>query len=166
MRFLVTPRAGVQTLKIVLLWKRVARYDRKLGGGSVFSAKMYRALPLLHQKLHMCLKENCMKKELYVGNLSYDITEDDLRRVFTVAGTVTSVHIITDTVTGASKGCAYVRMAGQDDIREAVESLDGALLGDRLMSVSIARPQKPKERPVAGQRGKPGGGGRFGKDRK
>ncbi|MDD2335245.1 MAG: RNA-binding protein [Geobacteraceae bacterium] len=107
-----------------------------------------------------------MKKELYVGNLSYDITEDDLRRVFAVAGIVTSVHIITDAETGASKGCAYVRMAGEDDLREAIDSLDGALLGDRLMSVSIARPQKPKAQPFTGQRGKPGGGGRFGKERK
>jgi RNA recognition motif-containing protein len=107
-----------------------------------------------------------MKKELYVGNLSYDITEDDLRRVFAVAGTVTSVHIITDSVTGASKGCAYVRMATEEDLKEAIESLDGALLGDRLMSVSIARPQKPQVQPISGQRGKPGAGGRFGKGRK
>lgn len=107
-----------------------------------------------------------MKKELYVGNLSYDITEDDLRRVFAVAGTVTSVHIITDSETGASKGCAYVRMAHEDELKEAIESLDGALLGDRLMTVSIARPQKPKEQTFKGNRGKSGGGGRFGQGRK
>jgi RNA recognition motif-containing protein len=107
-----------------------------------------------------------MKKELYVGNLSYDTTEDDLRRVFTVAGTVTSVHIITDPVTGASKGCAYVRMAGEDDIREAIESLDGALLGERIITVSVARPQKPQARPTGGRKSSPSGGGRFGKGRK
>jgi len=107
-----------------------------------------------------------MAKELYVGNLSYDATEDDLRRMFAVAGTVTSVHIITDPATGASKGCAYVRMATDEDLKEAVDSLDGALMGDRLMTVSIARPQKPRVAPVKGQRGKPGGGGKFGKDRK
>ncbi|MHC1697304.1 MAG: RNA recognition motif domain-containing protein [Geobacteraceae bacterium] len=106
-----------------------------------------------------------MAKELYVGNISYDATEDDLRRIFAVAGTVTSVHIITDAETGASKGCAYVRMANEDELKEAIESLDGALLGDRLMTVSIARPQKPKVQPFKGTRGKPGGG-RFGKGRK
>lgn len=106
-----------------------------------------------------------MKKELYVGNLSYDVTEDDLRRVFAVAGTVTSVHIISDSETGASKGCAYVRMAHEDELKEAIESLDGALLGDRLMAVSIARPQKPGVQQFTGKRGKQAGGGRFGKGR-
>jgi RNA recognition motif-containing protein len=106
-----------------------------------------------------------MAKELYVGNMPYDATEDDLRRMFAVAGTVTSVHIITDAATGASKGCAYVRMANEDELKEAIESLDGALLGDRLMTVSIARPQKPKEQVFKGQRGNPSGG-RFGKGRK
>ncbi len=106
-----------------------------------------------------------MAKELYVGNLPYDATEDDLRRMFTVAGTVTSVHIITDAETGASKGCAYVRMASEDELKEAIESLDGALMENRLMTVSIARPQKPQERPFKAQKGKPGGG-RFGKGRK
>lgn len=106
-----------------------------------------------------------MAKELYVGNMPYDATEDDLRRMFAVAGTVTSVHIITDAETGASKGCAYVRMSNEEELQEAIESLDGALLGDRLMTVSIARPQKPKVQDFKGTRGKPGGGGRFGKGR-
>jgi RNA recognition motif-containing protein len=111
-------------------------------------------------------KESRMKKELYVGNLSYDATEDDLRRVFAVAGTVTSVHIIVDKDTGASKGCAYVRMANEEELAEAIDCLDGALVGDRIMTVSIARPQKPQVPPFKGQRGKPAGSGRFGKDRK
>ncbi len=101
-----------------------------------------------------------MGRELYVGHISYDATEEDLRRTFAVAGTVTSVHIITDPVTGKSKGCAYVRMATAEEAREAIECLDGALLGDLIVSVSEARPQKKPERQSAGFRGKPRPGGR------
>jgi RNA recognition motif-containing protein len=94
-----------------------------------------------------------MAKELYVGNLSYEATEEDLRRIFSVAGAVTSVHIITDPVTGKSKGCAYVRMATVEEIREAIDSLDEALVGDRIISVSEARPQKLRAAPTAGRKG-------------
>lgn len=106
-----------------------------------------------------------MAKELYVGNLPYEATEDDLRRLFAVAGTVTSVHVITDPETGMSKGCAYVRMASEDALAEAIESLDGALFGERLITVSIARPQKQQGR-QSGSRRKPGSGGRPGKGRR
>ncbi len=94
-----------------------------------------------------------MAKELYVGHLPYDATEDDLRRLFAVAGTVTSVHIITDPESGKSKGCAYVRMSREEELKEAIECLDGALLGELLITVSIARPQKP----AAGKPVKQGG---------
>lgn len=106
-----------------------------------------------------------MAKELYVGNLPYDATEDDLRRLFAVAGTVTSVHLITDPESGMSKGCAYVRMANEDDLAEAIESLDGALLGERLITVSLARPQKQQGR-QSGYRRKPEGGRRPGKGKR
>ncbi len=97
-----------------------------------------------------------MARELYVGNIPYETTENDLRRLFAVAGTVTSVHLITDPVSGRSKGCGYVKMATADDAREAINSLDGALVGDRLITVSEARPQKPKEGAFSGGRGKRG----------
>ncbi len=86
-----------------------------------------------------------MAKELYVGHLPYEATNDDLRRMFSVAGTVTSVHIITDTVTGKSKGCGYVRMASEEQLQEAINCLDGALMENRIISVSIANPQKVKK---------------------
>jgi RNA recognition motif-containing protein len=106
-------------------------------------------------------KENVMGKELYVGHISYEATEDDLRRAFAVAGTVTSVHIITDPVTGKSKGCAYVRMANAEEAKEAIECLDGALLGELIISVSIARPQKKQESPHGGRKGHRRSEGRF-----
>ena len=86
-----------------------------------------------------------MAKELYVGHLPYEATNDDLRRMFTVAGEVTSVHIITDPVTGKSKGCGYVRMASEEQLQEAIDCLDGALMENRIITVCIATPQKPQK---------------------
>lgn len=93
-----------------------------------------------------------MGRELYVGNLPYEATEDDLRRLFAVAGTVSSVHLITDPQSRQSKGCGYVKMATAEAAKEAINSLDGALLMHRLITVSEARPQKPTERTFAGGR--------------
>lgn len=99
-----------------------------------------------------------MAKELYVGHLPYEATNDDLRRMFSVAGTVTSVHIITDPVTGKSKGCGYVRMASEDQLQEAIDCLDGALMDNMIISVSIAKPQKPQVSGAAANRGRNKGG--------
>lgn len=84
-----------------------------------------------------------MAKELYVGHISGNATEEDVHKLFSVMGTVTSVHLIIDPETGEFKRCGYVRMAADVDLKEVVETLDGALLVDRVITVSIARPQKP-----------------------
>ncbi len=97
-----------------------------------------------------------MGRELYVGNIPYEATEDDLRRLFAVAGTVSSVHLITDPQSRQSKGCGYVKMATAEAAKEAINSLDGALFVNRLITVSEARPQKPQERPAGGNRPKRG----------
>lgn len=107
-----------------------------------------------------------MAKELYVGHLPFETTESDLRRLFAVAGTVTSVHIITDTESGRSKGCAYVRMATAEAMKEAIESLDGALVEGRLITVSEARPQKPPQAKPTGPRRRTSPGAPKGKGRK
>ncbi|GAW68420.1 RNA-binding protein [Geoanaerobacter pelophilus] len=91
-------------------------------------------------------------KELYVGSLSYDVTEYDIQKMFSVSGTVTSIHLITDPVTGEFKGCGYVRMSTEAEARDAIDSLDGAWLLDKSITVSYANPQKMK----------PGGGGAKG----
>ena len=111
-----------------------------------------------------------MAKELYVGHLSEEVTEEELRKLFSVMGTVTSVHLIIDPETREFKRCAYVRMAADVDPRDVVETLDGAYLVDRVITVSIARPQselKPGRpggagRPGPGARPKTGAGARFG----
>jgi RNA recognition motif-containing protein len=92
--------------------------------------------------------------------MPYEATEEDLRRMFAVAGTVTSVHIITDPETGKSKGCGYVRMSSEAEVKEAIECLDGALMIDRVITVSVAVPQKPKTQKPAPGRRKPGPGSR------
>lgn len=84
-----------------------------------------------------------MSRELYVGSLPFETTEDDLRRLFAVAGTVQSVHIITDRDSGKSKGCGYVKMTTESEAKEAINSLDGARIEGRLITVSVAREQKP-----------------------
>jgi RNA recognition motif-containing protein len=95
-----------------------------------------------------------MAKELYVGHLSEETTEEDLRRLFSVMGTVTSVHLIIDPETREFKRCGYVRMAADVDLKEVVETLDGAFLVDRVITVSIARPQKPGMSGKAGMSGR------------
>ncbi|MCL2761310.1 MAG: RNA-binding protein [Desulfuromonadales bacterium] len=86
-----------------------------------------------------------MSRELYIGSLPYEATEDDLRRFFSVAGSVQSVHLITDSVSGKSKGCGYVKMTTESEAKDAIEALDGALMMNRLISVSIARQIKKQE---------------------
>jgi len=88
-----------------------------------------------------------MSRELYIGNLSFAATEDDLRKLFSVSGTVMNLHLIKDPVSGLSKGCGYVKMANEKQARAAINDLDGARLIDRLITVSIARPQNPNPGP-------------------
>ena len=84
-----------------------------------------------------------MAKEIYVGHISENATEEDVWKLFSVMGTVTSVHLIIDPGTGEFKRCGYVRMAAGINLDEVVETLDGTYLIDREIVVSIARPQKP-----------------------
>jgi RNA recognition motif-containing protein len=84
-----------------------------------------------------------MSKEIYVGHISENATEEDVCKLFSVMGTVTSVHLIINPETGEFKRCGYVRMQSGVNLEEVVESLDGTYLIDREIVVSIARPQKP-----------------------
>ncbi|MGL4593915.1 MAG: RNA recognition motif domain-containing protein [Thermoguttaceae bacterium] len=95
--------------------------------------------------------------KLYVGNLSYRTTEDELRRVFGEHGSVGQVEIITDRATGRSKGFAFVEMTSSDEANNAINSLNGMELGDRTLTVNEARPRE--ERPSGGRRFGGGGGG-------
>ena len=95
-----------------------------------------------------------MAKKLYVGNLSFDATEDELRQVFGQYGTVSSAQIVMDRDTGRSRGFAFVEMA--DGADEAIAAMNGAQLGSRTLTVNEA---KPREGGGGGGRGGYGGGG-------
>jgi RNA recognition motif-containing protein len=86
-----------------------------------------------------------MDTKLYVGNLSYDTTEDGLRTAFTKAGTVVSVDMIKDRDTGRMKGFAFVTMTNDEEAQNAIKILNAKLLDDREIKVNIARPRE--ERP-------------------
>jgi len=90
--------------------------------------------------------------EIYVGHLSGTVTEDEVRRLFSVAGTITSIHLVKDPETGQSRGCGYVRMSTEDEAEEAISLLNGAMLGDQLIVVKDA----PKKK--AGKSGSSGSG--------
>jgi RNA recognition motif-containing protein len=92
-----------------------------------------------------------MESKLYVGNLSYSTTEDDLRTLFAEAGTVTSVALIKDRDSGQSKGFAFVEMSTQVEAEKAISMFNGRMVGERDIKVSLARPREDR-----------GGGGGYG----
>ena len=85
-----------------------------------------------------------MSKDLYVRNISLQAGEEDLRKLFAVSGKVTHVHMVKDAKSGTFVGCAFVKMSSEAEARDAIVTLDGALLVDRTISVVAALPQKPK----------------------
>ena len=87
-----------------------------------------------------------MEKKLYVGNLSYTTTEEDLRTLFSQAGTVESVALIKDRDTGNSKGFAFVEMSNQSEAEKAISTFNGFSLGNRELKVNIARPREERPR--------------------
>ena len=102
-----------------------------------------------------------MTKKLFVGNLSYDATEDQLRTLFNEIGPVTSVSIITDRFSGRSKGFAFVEMETEEAARTAIEKLNNREVNARSVTVSEARPQRERSGGFEGGRGG-GRGGRSG----
>ncbi len=81
-------------------------------------------------------------KNIYVGNLSLNTSEDALRRLFAPFGPVNRVRIITDYNTGKSRGFAFVEMANAEDGEKAIAALNGTLLDERALNVNEARPKK------------------------
>jgi RNA recognition motif-containing protein len=98
-----------------------------------------------------------MGKKLYVGNLSYGMTDSDVRRLFEPHGTVESVQIIMDRDTGRSKGFGFVEMGSDDEAQAAISNLNGQEICGRALTVNEARPRE--DRGGGGGRGGFGGGG-------
>ncbi len=98
--------------------------------------------------------------KIYVGNLSYEVTEGDLQQAFEAFGHVDSASLIKDRDSGASKGFGFVEMPNDTEAKAAIEGLNGKDLKGRTLTVNEARP-RPEGRPGGGGAG--GGGGRGGR---
>ena len=98
---------------------------------------------------------------LYVGNLSREVTEDELRQAFEAFGQVATASIIKDRYSGESRGFGFVEMAAKSEAQAAIDGLNGTSLGERTRRVSAARPRAEGGR-GGGSYGRGGGGGGFG----
>jgi len=98
---------------------------------------------------------------IYVGNLSYSVTEDDLRQAFGSFGQVASVSIIKDKFSNQSKGFGFVEMPSQEEAQAAISGMNGKELKGRAMNVNEARPRTDDRRSGGGGGRRPGGRSRF-----
>src|ERR1700681_311477 len=100
-------------------------------------------------------------KNLFVGNMSFQTTEADLRALFEPFGQISRVHIAMDRETGRARGFAFVEMPNDAEAAKAIAGLDGKEVGGRNLKVNEARPKSA----TGGPRGGAGGGGGFDRDR-
>lgn len=105
-----------------------------------------------------------MSTKLFVGNLSFNTTENDLQDAFAAHGTVIEANLMTDRMTGRPRGFGFVTMGSPEEAEAAIQALNGAPLDGRNLTVNVARPRE--ERPPGGggggRRGFGGGGGGYG----
>jgi len=104
-----------------------------------------------------------MGKKLYIGNLSYDVSDSDLEAMLSPHGTVQSAQVIMDRDTGRSKGFGFVEMDSDAEAQAAISALDGQDQGGRALKVNEAKPREPRSGGGGGYGG--GGGGGGGRDR-
>ncbi len=93
------------------------------------------------------MKNRGASRDIYVSDLSYEATEEDIRKLFAVCGSVRSVQLLLNPL-GQSRGIAFVRMADDKETRDAIQTLDGALLIDRCIRVSAAKSKEERLAPV------------------
>jgi RNA recognition motif-containing protein len=95
-----------------------------------------------------------MARKLYVGNLPYDASDQDLQTLFATAGTVETVSLVRDMATGRARGFAFVEMGSDEDAQAAINKLNNYAMGGRTLTVNEARPKTS-----SGSFGRDGGGG-------
>lgn len=100
-----------------------------------------------------------MGKKLYVGNLTYEVSDNDLSKMFEPHGTVESAQIIMDRDTGRSKGFGFVEMKSDQEAQAAITALNGKEVGGRSLTVNEAKPRTESGRGGYGRSGGGGGGG-------
>ena len=101
-----------------------------------------------------------MSAKLFVGNLSFNITENDLQDAFAAHGTVVEANLMMDRATGRPRGFAFITMGSPEEAQKAIDALNGKELGGRALTVNVARPRE--DRPAGGGGGRRGFGGRGG----
>lgn len=87
------------------------------------------------------MKHKSINKDVFVTDISFEATEEDLQKLFALCGTVRAIHMMTDPKTGKFRGCAFVRMSTAEEAKDAVVTLDELRLLDRCISVQPARPK-------------------------
>ena len=98
-----------------------------------------------------------MGKKLYVGNLPFNTTDQDLSEIFTQVGQVASAKVITDRESGRSKGFGFVEMSNDEDVQNAITQFNGAQLNGRPLTVNEARPMAPRAQGTDGLNNNRGG---------
>ena len=86
-----------------------------------------------------------MESKVYVGNLNWDATEENLTELFSKYGNVISAKIITDNFSGKSKGFGFIEMSSQEEAEKAISELNGTDFMERTLKVSVARPQRKRD---------------------
>ncbi len=104
-----------------------------------------------------------MGTKLYVGNLPFNTTENELQELFSQAGTVQEVTLMQDRFTGKSRGFAFITMGSEEDAQNAISKLNGQAMEGRPLTVNEARPREPRAPGGGGGRGYGGGGGYGGR---
>src|SRR4051812_22868441 len=99
-----------------------------------------------------------MGRKLYVGNLTYDVTDAALEQLFAAHGAVQSAQVIVDRDAGRSKGFGFVEMSSDQEAQAAIQALNGQQAGGRTLTVSEAKPREPRGGGYGGTRGGSGGG--------
>ncbi len=104
-----------------------------------------------------------MSNKLFVGNLSFDTTENDLQDAFAAHGTVTETNLMMDRTTGRPRGFGFVTMGTPEEAQKAIAALNGSQLGGRALTVNVAKPREERPAGGGGRREYGGGGGGRGR---
>jgi RNA recognition motif-containing protein len=100
-----------------------------------------------------------MENKLFVGNVDFNVSENELQDAFAAYGNVIETNVVTDRTTGRPRGFAFVTMSSPEEAQKAIEGLNGKELGGRALNVNVARPREERGGGGGGGGGRRGGGG-------